>query len=228
VGPSLLVVLLFTLVILWHGFKHPLPKPPALPLAVKLRGLVDLVPTLILILVVLGTIYTGLATPTESAALGVVASIIAAAFARRLSWRMLHESAEATARTTAFIGLILCGAYLLNYIFGALGVPQALSKAVSDLPVPPWVASPAGLLITMAWASRWITSPCIYSICSGLSGSRSFTTGRAMAAGATGSASGHNRLCPAAMREPGSTLEPSSRTAPVRAQRDTMLNDTSG
>jgi tripartite ATP-independent transporter DctM subunit len=139
VGPSLLVVLLFTLVILWHGFKHPLPKPPALRLAVKLRGLVDLVPTLILILVVLGTIYTGLATPTESAALGVVASIIAAALARRLSWRMLHESAEATARTTAFIGLILCGAYMLNYIFGALGVPQALSKAVSGLPVPPWV-----------------------------------------------------------------------------------------
>lgn len=139
IGPSLLVVLLFTAVILWHGLRHPLPKPAALPLLVKLKGLVDLLPTLALILVVLGTIYTGLATPTESAALGVVASIIAAALAGKLSWRMLHESAQATARTTSFIGLILCGAYLLNYIFGALGVPQALSKAVSDLPVPPWV-----------------------------------------------------------------------------------------
>ena len=139
VGPSLLVVFLFTLVILWHGLRHPLPKPPALPLATKLWGLIDLLPTVILILVVLGTIYTGLATPTESAALGVVASIIAAALARRLSWKMLHESAEATARTTSFIGLILCGAYLLNYIFGSLGVPQALSKAVAGLPVPPWV-----------------------------------------------------------------------------------------
>jgi tripartite ATP-independent transporter DctM subunit len=139
IGPSLLVVLLFTAVILWHGLKYPMPKPPAQSLATKLRGLVDLLPTLALILVVLGTIYSGLATPTESAALGVVASIIAAALARKLTWRMLHESAEATARTTAFIGLILCGAYLLNYIFGALGVPQALSKAVSGLPVPPWV-----------------------------------------------------------------------------------------
>ena len=139
IGPSVLVVLLFTAVIFWHGVKHPLPKPPPVPLKQKLLGLIDLVPTLLLILVVLGTIYAGLATPTESAALGVVAAIVAAVCARRLSWRMLHESAEATARTTAFIGLILCGAYMLNYIFGSLGVPQALSKAVSGLPVPPWV-----------------------------------------------------------------------------------------
>ena len=139
IGPSILVVMLFTLLILWHGVRHPMPKPAPIPLAVKIRGLLDLLPTVILILVVLGTIYTGLATPTESAALGVMAAIIAAAFAGRLSLSMLHESAKATARTTAFIGLILCGAYLLNYIFGALGVPRALSQAVSDLPVPPWV-----------------------------------------------------------------------------------------
>lgn len=139
IGPSVLVVLLFTAVIFWHGVQHPLPKPAAIPLLEKLRGLAGLVPTLILILVVLGTIYSGLATPTESAALGVVASIVAAAMAGKLSWRMLHESAEATARTTSFIGLILCGAYLLNYVFGALGVPQALSKFVAGLPVPPWV-----------------------------------------------------------------------------------------
>lgn len=139
VGPSILVVLLFTLVILWHGLKHPLPQPEKIPLSVKLAGLVDLIPTAILIMVVLGTIYTGLATPTESAALGVVASIVFAAISGRFSWKMLNESAEATARTTAFVGLILCGAYVLNYIFGSLGVPQALAKFVSGLPVPPWV-----------------------------------------------------------------------------------------
>ena len=139
IGPSLLVVLLFTLVILYHGLKHPIPKPAAIPLAQKLLGLIDLVPTLLLILVVLGTIYAGWATPTESAALGVVAAIVAAALARKLTWKMLHDSAAATARTTAFIGLILCGAYMLNYIFSSLGVPQAMSKAVAGLPVPPWV-----------------------------------------------------------------------------------------
>jgi C4-dicarboxylate transporter, DctM subunit len=139
VGPSLLVIALFTLVILWHGMKNPMPKPPAIPLTEKLAGLIDLVPTLLLILIVLGTIYSGLATPTESAALGVVAAIGAAIAARRFNIKMLHESALATARTTAFIGLILMGAYVLNYILGSLGVPQALSKFVSSLPVPPWV-----------------------------------------------------------------------------------------
>jgi tripartite ATP-independent transporter DctM subunit len=128
-GPSVLVMLLFTLVILWHGLKHPLPKPAAIPLKDRLRGLIDLVPTLLLILIVLGTIYAGLATPTESAALGVVAALVAALLAGRFSWRMLHESALSTARTAAFIGLIL----------GSLGVPQAMSKAVAGLPVPPWV-----------------------------------------------------------------------------------------
>ena len=56
VGPSILVVLLFTLVILVHGLRHPLPQPEKIPLSVKVRGLVDLIPTAILILVVLGTI----------------------------------------------------------------------------------------------------------------------------------------------------------------------------
>ncbi len=139
VGPSLLVVFLFTLVILYHGLRNPLPKPPPVRLSAKIAGLVDLLPTLALILVVLGTIYAGLATATESAALGVVAAIVAAALAGRLNVRMLHDSAVATARTTAFIGLILCGAYILNFILGSLGVPQAMSKAVSGLPVPPWV-----------------------------------------------------------------------------------------
>jgi len=51
---------------------------------------------------------------------------------------MLNDSAEATARNTALIGLILFGAYLLNYVFTALGVPQALAKVVADMPLPPW------------------------------------------------------------------------------------------
>ncbi len=139
VGPSILVVLLFTLVILVHGLRHPLPLPAAVPLSVKIASLIDLIPTIILILLVLGTIYAGLATPTESAALGVIGSIVFAAMAGKLSWKVMHESAMSTARTTAFIGLILYGAYILNFILSSMGVPQALSKFVAGLPVPPWV-----------------------------------------------------------------------------------------
>jgi hypothetical protein len=49
-----------------------------------------------------------------------------------------NASAEATARNTALIGLILFGAYVLNYVFVSLGVPQALAKLVGGMPLPPW------------------------------------------------------------------------------------------
>jgi tripartite ATP-independent transporter DctM subunit len=137
-GPALLVVALFIGVILLNRRAAPPPGPP-IPLGEKLRALVGLIPTLILILVVLGTIYAGLATPTESAALGVVAAIAIAVVEGRFSFRMLHFSAEATARNTAMIGLILMGAYVLNYVIGMLGIPQMMAQAVGALPLPAWV-----------------------------------------------------------------------------------------
>ena len=140
VGPSLLVVVLFILVILFKARTaapvHQVKRN--ISLGDKLRTLVDLVPTSILIFVVLGTIYGGLATATESAALGVIGAMIFAAIDGKLTFRMLNASAEATARNTAMIGLILFGAYVLNFVFVGLGVPQALAKLVSAMPLPPW------------------------------------------------------------------------------------------
>ncbi|RVT89026.1 TRAP transporter large permease subunit, partial [Rhodovarius crocodyli] len=68
--PSLLVVALFVGLIAWHGVRNPLPKPPPIPLREKLIALKDLTPTVLLIVLVLGSIYGGYATPTEAAALG--------------------------------------------------------------------------------------------------------------------------------------------------------------
>lgn len=136
--PSSLVTGLFLLLIAAHGLRHPMEKPPPLPLSVKLRSLVDLVPTLLLILLVLGSIYGGWATPTEAAALGVTGAMFFAAIEGKLSFRMMHASAEATARNTALLGLIIFGAYLLNYILTIINVPQALAGMIADLPLPPW------------------------------------------------------------------------------------------
>ena len=119
VGPSILVVALFMLVILAKARSRRADRPhpaAASRCARSCTDLVDLVPTAILILVVLGTIYGGLATATESAALGVIGAMIFAAIEGKLSFRMLNASAEATARNTALIGLILFGAYVLNYV----------------------------------------------------------------------------------------------------------------
>ncbi|HWT07883.1 MAG TPA: TRAP transporter large permease [Roseomonas sp.] len=136
--PSLLVTGLFILVILAHGLTHPMEKPARVPFAEKVRALVDLLPTMLLIILVLGSIYGGLATPTEAAALGVVGAAGFAAFEGRLNFRMLNASAEATARNTALLGLILFGAYLLNYILTIINVPQALAGLIAGLPIPPW------------------------------------------------------------------------------------------
>ena len=139
VGPSLLVVVLFILVILAKARTAAPREPdaPRPPLREKLASLAGLLPTATLIALVLGTIYGGLATATESAALGVVGAMVFAAIERKLTFRMLNACAEATARNTALIGLILFGAYLLNYVFVGLGVPQALATLVASLPLPP-------------------------------------------------------------------------------------------
>jgi C4-dicarboxylate transporter DctM subunit len=140
VGPSIVVVALFVGVILLKARSStPVDRAaPPTPLPVKLRSLLDLIPTAILIFLVLGTIYGGLATATESAALGVVGAMVFAALGGKLTFRMLNASAEATARNTALIGLILFGAYVLNYVLVSLGVPQALAKIVAAMPLPPW------------------------------------------------------------------------------------------
>ncbi len=138
-GPSALVLGLFLLVILWHGLGRGRRERARGPAEEGIgRALWDLVPTTLLIGMVLGTIYAGVATPTESAAFGVVGAMVFAAIDRRLSWRIVHQAAEATARTTAMIGLILLGAYLLNHILTSIQVPQKLAGAVGGLPLPPW------------------------------------------------------------------------------------------
>lgn len=137
--PSVLVCLLFFAVIFVHGLRLPsTEKPPPATARERWQSLVDLLPTTLLILIVLGTIYGGIATPTEAAALGVVASIVFALVARKLSFRLLNESAEATARNTSMLGLILFGAYMLNFIMTQLRVPQSMAEMVSALPLPAW------------------------------------------------------------------------------------------
>jgi len=140
VGPSLLVVALFALVIVVHSRRLGLQRMagPAPDLRRRLASLVDLVPTALLIGLVLGTIYAGWATPTESAALGVAGAIVLVAVDGRLGWRMMRESMHAAARTTSMIALILFGAYFLNYILSSLGIPQMLAKFLTGLPLPGW------------------------------------------------------------------------------------------
>ncbi|QXM24783.1 TRAP transporter large permease [Elioraea tepida] len=108
-------------------------REPLTPLSVRLRGIVDLAPPLALFIVVMGSIYAGWATPTESAAVGVVAALVLALAQGRLTLRLVASACETTVSVTAMIVLIVAAAFYLNFVLGILGVPQALTRFVTSL-----------------------------------------------------------------------------------------------
>ena len=99
----------------------------------RLRGLVHLLPPLGIFLLVVGSIYAGVATPTEAAALGVVGALVLAAAFRRLSRAMLAEVLQSTMRATAMIMLIVIAAGFLNFVMSAIGLTDAITRSITGL-----------------------------------------------------------------------------------------------
>ena len=140
VVPGLLLTLMFMAVVLvicrWRPALAGTPEP-RLPLAERLRLLLGLAPAVGIFAVVMGSIYAGWATPTESAAVGVVAAFFLSTLYGRFSIRMLHDCFVSTVAITAMIVLIVAAAFYLNFVLGILGVPQALSRFVVSLDASP-------------------------------------------------------------------------------------------
>jgi C4-dicarboxylate transporter DctM subunit len=147
--PGILVSLLFMTFIFLVALIRPpwAPREPAAPWPVMLRGLLDMLPTVVLVFLVLGTIYLGIATPTESAAFGVSGAFALALIDRRLTAAMLRSVFLSTARSTAVVMLILTGAFVLNSTFAILGIPFAISKAVADMNLTPLAT--IGMLVVL-------------------------------------------------------------------------------
>jgi tripartite ATP-independent transporter DctM subunit len=103
----------------------------------RIRTLPHLLPPLILFAAVVGSIYGGVATPTEAASIGVVMALIIAACFRTLSFRMLREAFEGTMRTTAMIMLIVFAAIFLNFVLGFMGITQAMLNFIAALGLTP-------------------------------------------------------------------------------------------
>lgn len=106
--------------------------------ATRVRTLVDFVPPLLIFLTVVGTIYAGIATPTESAALGLMLSFALAASRGRLNWRMVHSAIEGCVRTTAMCMAILLAAFFLNFVIGVIGLTGRLNALVTQLGLTPY------------------------------------------------------------------------------------------
>ena len=101
------------------------------------RTLPDLLPPLALLMIVVGAIFFGLATATESAAVGILGALAITAWRRRLSLAMLREVCEGTARTTAMVVAILVGAFFLNVVIQTIGLTQQLSRLINAYQLTP-------------------------------------------------------------------------------------------
>lgn len=141
VVPGVILALLFMGIVVAASLLDPSVAESSAPdeLAVRLRRLKDLLPPLILFIGVMGSIYTGWATPTEAAGLGVVAATLLVAAAGRFSLRLLVDSALATVKVTAMTLLILIAAFYLNFIVGVLGIPEQITAAMAQITVPSWM-----------------------------------------------------------------------------------------
>jgi len=99
----------------------------------RLASLAHLLPPLFIFMVVVGSIYAGIATPTEAASLGVIAALLLAAAFGRLNWKMLMGALESTMQSTGMIMLIIVGAYFLNFIMASIGLTTQLTGAIEGL-----------------------------------------------------------------------------------------------
>ncbi|QRG07330.1 TRAP transporter large permease [Xanthobacter dioxanivorans] len=104
----------------------------------RLHALPDLLPPLVIFLAVIGSIYMGWATATEAAALGVVTTALIAALYGCLSLRVILSAFEGTMRTSAMIMAVMIGAYFLNLVFGATGLPAAVSTWITGMALTPF------------------------------------------------------------------------------------------
>jgi len=108
------------------------PKPePVMSFGEKLSNSRFLVPVILLVLLVIGSMYSGYATATEAAAFGVIGALTLAAFQRSLNWSTFTQSLMGATRTSAMIAFILAGAAFLSLSMGFTGLPRGLADFIA-------------------------------------------------------------------------------------------------
>jgi tripartite ATP-independent transporter DctM subunit len=140
--PGLLLALLFSGYIALWALRHPDRIPPRdapMSLLHKLRESGSLIPVVLLIAAVLGSIYSGIATATEAAAVGVLGSLVLSTAQGSMSWAVFKESLMGAVRLYCMIALILAGAAFLTLSMGYIGLPRHLAEWISSLGLSPFV-----------------------------------------------------------------------------------------
>jgi tripartite ATP-independent transporter DctM subunit len=138
--PGILLAALFSGYLMIWAWRHPHLVPPADPplsLGDKLRESRSLIPVMLLIAAVLGSIYSGIATATEAAAIGVLGSLVISAAQGSLTWQAFKESLLGGTRLYCMIALILAGAAFLTLSMGYIGLPRHLAEWIATLGLSP-------------------------------------------------------------------------------------------
>jgi len=143
IGPGLLLVALYIIYILiWAFIKKdvapPLPPQEGSRAGNLKRALFAIFPPLTLIILVLGSIFAGIATPTESASVGSVGAVALAAMYRKLSWKIVDEAAIETVKITAMVFAILIGATAFSMVFVYSGADYIVEDVLTNLPGQKW------------------------------------------------------------------------------------------
>ncbi len=141
IGPGLLLIGVYVVYILIYTYLKP-EAAPALPVDEDIehkhqqyvRALKAIIPPLALILIVLGSIFAGIATPTESSALGGIGALVLAAVYGQFSWKMVYESAQETVKISAMVFAILLGATAFSMAFTYTGGDYIVEEVLTNLP----------------------------------------------------------------------------------------------
>src|SRR5690606_20316898 len=114
----------------------PIPEADREPMNWQLIGRVlrGMVPSIVLIFLVLGTLAMGLATPTEAAAMGAVGAIALAALHRRLTWSLMEQAMRSTMKITAMVVFILIGATCFSLVFQGMDGARWIEHLLTGLP----------------------------------------------------------------------------------------------
>ncbi|MGF1632194.1 MAG: TRAP transporter large permease [Kiloniellaceae bacterium] len=138
--PGLLVSGIYSTYIMIRCFATPSKAPreaEQYSLRERLLGTLNLLPVLFLMAIVLGSIYSGLATPSEAAAVGVAAAILVALVLRQLTFEIFRESLMGAIRTSCMVCIILIAAAFLATAMGYLHVPANLARGIAELNLSP-------------------------------------------------------------------------------------------
>lgn len=140
--PSMLLIVAYTAYIFILGQVKPHYCPPIVITESKreilLSALKDVVPALTLIVIVLGSIFAGIATPTESSAIGAVGAVVLAIFYGKFSFKSLHGISKETVKVTSMVFAVLIGATAFSMVFSYSGSEYLIEDFFMELPGEKW------------------------------------------------------------------------------------------